>query len=85
VGLGELGMHSSEWDAWICIKGIVYDVTDYGGSHPGGAKTIFKGAGKDWTAGFVNAHAWVRPESMIKNKIIGVLEGKTVEGSAMMR
>jgi cytochrome-b5 reductase len=85
VGLGELQEHSSAWDAWICVRGIVYDVTDYGGSHPGGKNAVFKGAGKDCTAGFVKAHAWVRPESLIKNKIIGVLEGKTVEGSVVMR
>lgn len=36
VGLAELQEHSSGWDAWICVRGIVYDVTDYGGSHPGG-------------------------------------------------
>jgi cytochrome b involved in lipid metabolism len=44
----KLSKHKVLGDCWMCIQGIVYDITDYVAKHPGG-KIIMEGAGKDAT------------------------------------
>lgn len=53
----ELALHNTTSDAWIAIKGRVYDVTAFAKEHPGG-DIILTAAGSDATdvfAGFHNA------------------------------
>lgn len=47
----QLSRHNTIDHAWICVQGIVYDMTDYVAKHPGG-KIIMEGAGKDATVLF---------------------------------
>lgn len=44
----QLSKHRIAGDCWMCVQGIVYDITDYVAKHPGG-KIIMEGAGKDAT------------------------------------
>eukprot|EP00121_Abeoforma_whisleri_P014444 Awhi_evm1s13320 len=44
--LSEVKQHNSPDDAWVSIKGEVYDITDFAKKHPGG-DVILLGAGKD--------------------------------------
>ena len=44
----KLENHSEINDAWICVKGIVYDITKYIDVHPGG-NIIMEGIGTDAT------------------------------------
>ncbi|KAF9205700.1 hypothetical protein BGZ49_003676 [Haplosporangium sp. Z 27] len=37
---------------WILLEGVVYDVTDFIDEHPGGAKYLNMGIGKDMTSAF---------------------------------
>lgn len=41
--------HDKQEDLWMIIKGNVYDITKYVGSHPGGVRALVKFAGKDGT------------------------------------
>jgi cytochrome b involved in lipid metabolism len=36
----EISKHNSEKDAWIVVDGVVYDVTEFLGTHPGGVEVI---------------------------------------------
>lgn len=57
VTLSELANHNKQNDAWIAIRGIVFNVTRYMDFHPGGIDELMKGVGKDATKLFDN----VRP------------------------
>lgn len=52
----ELAHHNTLTDAWIAIKGRVYDVTQFSKLHPGG-DIIFTAAGGDATDVFAAFHA----------------------------
>lgn len=45
-------MHNKETDAWLCIRGRVYNVTAYLPFHPGGPEQLMRGTGKDATSLF---------------------------------
>lgn len=45
----QLAEHCTAEDAWIAIRGKVYNVTQYLPFHPGGRDELMKGAGKDAT------------------------------------
>ena len=45
----QLAKHNTIESAWICVQGIIYDITNYVAKHPGG-KIIMDGAGKDATS-----------------------------------
>ena len=51
VTQSELRGHSDRGDAWIAIRGKVYDITEYAKRHPGGS-IILRSAGKDGTNQF---------------------------------
>lgn len=44
----QLAKHNTKANCWMCVQGIVYDITEYVAKHPGG-KIILEGAGKDAT------------------------------------
>ena len=59
VNRSELSEHASPNDLWLCIKGQVYDCTQYSKVHPGGLQVLVNSAGKDCTAMFMAVHPWV--------------------------
>ncbi len=48
----ELQQHATAKDCWFVIDGIVYDVTKYQDTHPGGNAVMVEHAGKDCTSNF---------------------------------
>lgn len=52
----EIEEHASRESCWVVIKGKAYDVTDFLDSHPGGAKSILRYAGKDGTEEYETLH-----------------------------
>ncbi|XP_015600480.1 cytochrome b5 reductase 4 isoform X2 [Cephus cinctus] len=73
VTTAELAKHDKRTDAWIAIRGIVYNVTRYMDFHPGGIPELMKGVGKDATKLFENVHAWVNYQSILQKCVVGRL------------
>ncbi|MDA3036462.1 MAG: cytochrome b5-like heme/steroid binding domain-containing protein, partial [Actinomycetota bacterium] len=49
----EVKKHNSASDCWSIIDGVVYDLTNWVGSHPGGSSRITAICGKDGTSNFL--------------------------------
>lgn len=75
----ELMKHNKKDDAWICLKGRVYNVTPYMEYHPGGVDELLKGVGKDATDLFNQVHKWVNFESMLEKCLIGKVVGPAIQ------
>ncbi|XP_029033088.1 cytochrome b5 reductase 4 isoform X1 [Osmia bicornis bicornis] len=73
VTLSELANHNKQNDAWIAIRGIVFNVTRYMDFHPGGISELMRGVGKDATKLFENVHAWVNYQSILQKCVVGRL------------
>ncbi|CAL4059825.1 unnamed protein product, partial [Meganyctiphanes norvegica] len=73
VTKAQLAQHNTHTDAWIAIKGCVYNVTAYLDYHPGGSEELKKGIGTDATQLFNQVHKWVTYESILKKCLVGKL------------
>lgn len=73
VTANELKKHNSETDAWLAIRGKVFNITYYIPFHPGGVEELMKGAGKDATTLFDQVHPWVNYEQILQKCFIGRL------------
>lgn len=72
--LTEVAKHNKINDAWIVIRGKVYDITNWIPKHPGGM-VIMKGVGKDATELFERAHPNLTlPRKILKKYLIGKLD-----------
>jgi len=49
VSKSELAKHNKRTDAWLAIRGTVYNVTRYMDFHPGGVDELVRGIGTDAT------------------------------------
>jgi len=56
ITMEELAKHNTRKDAWICVEGRAYDISNYVERHPGGWLPIANLAGKDVTDAFANYH-----------------------------
>uniref|UniRef100_A0A8C8SJ98 Cytochrome b5 reductase 4 n=1 Tax=Pelusios castaneus TaxID=367368 RepID=A0A8C8SJ98_9SAUR len=74
----ELAKHSKKEDCWICIRGLVYNITPYMEYHPGGEDELMRAAGRDGTDLFDQVHRWVNYESMLKECLVGRMAFKPV-------
>uniref|UniRef100_A0A8C2SX26 Cytochrome b5 reductase 4 n=1 Tax=Coturnix japonica TaxID=93934 RepID=A0A8C2SX26_COTJA len=74
----ELAKHNKKEDCWICIAGLVYNVTPYMEYHPGGEDELMKAAGTDGTDLFDQVHRWVNYESMLKECLVGRMAFKPI-------
>eukprot|EP00537_Pseudo-nitzschia_pungens_P010578 CAMPEP_0172389156 /NCGR_PEP_ID=MMETSP1061-20121228/6126_1 /TAXON_ID=37318 /ORGANISM="Pseudo-nitzschia pungens, Strain cf. pungens" /LENGTH=190 /DNA_ID=CAMNT_0013119243 /DNA_START=438 /DNA_END=1010 /DNA_ORIENTATION=+ len=67
----EIKSHDRPHDAWVVLKGTVYNLGPYIPYHPGGAE-IFKGLlGRDATGAFEKHHPWVSIDGLIGTLAIG--------------
>jgi alkylation response protein AidB-like acyl-CoA dehydrogenase/predicted heme/steroid binding protein len=56
ITIAELSKHNTASDCWIAVDGVVYDVTKFLRSHPGGKNVIVSSSGKDVTEEFYSYH-----------------------------
>lgn len=80
ISLQELSQHKAVGDAWIALKGRVYDVTRYVQYHPGGARVLLKAAGTDATQVFAKFHPWVDAHYILAASQLGTLVAQGEEG-----
>ncbi len=67
--------HTTLDDCWASVDGIVYDLSDYGASHPGGKENIAALCGTDATATFSAEHGFTgKPANVLAGMAIGSLE-----------
>ncbi|KAK6629981.1 hypothetical protein RUM43_003802 [Polyplax serrata] len=69
----ELAEHGSVENAWIALRGKVYNLAPYMNFHPGGVPELVKGIGKDATKLFTEIHPWVNYESILQKCLVGRL------------
>ncbi|CAK9812009.1 Cytochrome b5 reductase 4 [Anthophora quadrimaculata] len=81
VTLSELASHNKQNDAWIAIRGIVFNVTRYMDFHPGGISELMRGVGKDATKLFESVHAWVNYQSILQKCVVGRLSRGSGSGT----
>uniref|UniRef100_A0A7N4PXW5 Cytochrome b5 reductase 4 n=2 Tax=Sarcophilus harrisii TaxID=9305 RepID=A0A7N4PXW5_SARHA len=74
----ELKKHNKKDDCWVCIRGLVYNVSPYMEYHPGGEDELMRAAGSDGTDLFDQVHRWVNYESMLKECLVGRMAVKPV-------
>lgn len=72
----DLAKHNTVNDAWIAIKGRVYDVTEFAKVHPGG-DIIFTAAGVDATDVFAAFHSSTSAALMLPPLCVGKLDKPT--------
>lgn len=73
ISWAELATHNKTTDAWIAIKGRVYDVTHFSKLHPGG-DILFTAAGLDATDVFAAFHASTDAWRNLATLCVGVLD-----------
>uniref|UniRef100_A0A0K8U8V0 Cytochrome b5 reductase 4 n=1 Tax=Bactrocera latifrons TaxID=174628 RepID=A0A0K8U8V0_BACLA len=73
VNSDELARHNTREDAWMAIRGKVYNVTRYMDFHPGGVDELMRGVGCDATKLFDEVHAWVNYQQLLVKCFIGPL------------
>ncbi|XP_050996770.1 cytochrome b5 reductase 4 [Acomys russatus] len=78
----ELKKHNKKDDCWICIRGLVYNVSPYMEYHPGGEDELMRAAGADGTDLFNEVHRWVNYESMLKECLVGRMAVKPTVSKA---
>ncbi|KAK3910947.1 Cytochrome b5 reductase 4 [Frankliniella fusca] len=82
VGPEQLAQHCRRDDAWLAIRGNVYNVTPYMNFHPGGVEELERGIGTDATKLFSQVHAWVNYDSILKKCLVGRYRPRSGEGSS---
>ncbi|XP_047521505.1 cytochrome b5 reductase 4 isoform X1 [Pieris napi] len=73
VSPSELSLHNTQNDAWLAIRGRVYNITHYLPYHPGGPEELMRGAGMDATELFDKVHPWVNYDSLLAKCLVGPL------------
>ena len=69
----EVKKHNSASDCWSIVDGVVYDLTNWVYSHPGGSSRITAICGKDGTSSFLGQHS---NSSSAKSRLKGFELGK---------
>ncbi|KAK6076205.1 glycolate oxidase [Seiridium cupressi] len=78
VPYDEVQRHKAADDCWIIIKGQVYDITEFIGSHPGGEHAILDQAGKDATETFSMIHPPDAIDTLPPEMLLGPVDPTTM-------
>ncbi|CAG8697317.1 16590_t:CDS:2, partial [Acaulospora morrowiae] len=69
----ELAKHNTRDDAYVAVRGNVYDITNFIKNHPGGEDILLFAAGRDVTQAFETYHELGKPDIILKKYFIGTL------------
>jgi len=69
----EVNKHTTKEDCWLVIDNMIYDVTSFLSSHPGGSSIMVSVAGQDATEYFYELHRKEILNEVGKQYIIGEL------------
>ncbi|GBC06134.1 hypothetical protein RclHR1_06640012 [Rhizophagus clarus] len=69
----ELAQHNKADDAYVAIRGSVYDITNFIKKHPGGEDILLFASGRDATQAFETYHELGKPDLVLKKYFIGTL------------
>ncbi|CAH1760953.1 8395_t:CDS:10 [Entrophospora sp. SA101] len=69
----ELSKHNKSDDAYVAIRGNVYDITNFIKYHPGGEDILLFAAGRDATQAFETYHELGKPDLILKKHFVGIL------------
>ena len=70
-------------NCWVVVNGMVYDLTGYANSHPGGAVNISNICGTDATKAFSNQHGGqAKPNNVLSGFEVGALVATSTTNSA---
>ncbi|KAK3243444.1 hypothetical protein CYMTET_23922 [Cymbomonas tetramitiformis] len=72
--MAEVKKHKTPEDAWMVLRGKVYNISPYLDFHPGGRKSLMAAAGKDGTKLFDKYHRWVNDELLMAKCLVGILD-----------
>ncbi|KAF2107388.1 FMN-dependent dehydrogenase-domain-containing protein [Lophiotrema nucula] len=79
VSIEEIEKHNSSGDCWIVVDNIVWDITDFAPTHPGGADIIHRHAGHDASTAYNTVHSpSLISKTLGPSKRKGVLDLKTI-------
>ncbi|KAH9977872.1 FMN-dependent dehydrogenase-domain-containing protein [Lactifluus volemus] len=78
VSYTELQGHTTLSSLWVVINGIVYDLTVFLSSHPGGTGPLLKYAGKDATKEFLSIHSPGVLDTLPRSARMGPIDPTTV-------
>ncbi|KAF8250672.1 hypothetical protein K440DRAFT_128279 [Wilcoxina mikolae CBS 423.85] len=79
IDYNEVAKHNTPTSCWVIIHNIVYDVSDFLPSHPGGANIILRFAGRDATAEFDPIHPpGTLEETLSPSQILGPVDTSTI-------
>jgi len=73
IPLEEIKRHNKNHDAWIILRGRVYNIGPYLPYHPGGIEICKHVLGKDATSMFDKYHRWVNIDGLIGPLMIGTV------------
>ena len=76
ISAAEVAKHNKEGDAYVIIRGCVYDVSHFLQDHPGGVDILLDETGKDATASFDSVGHSEAAKSTLAGFFMGIAEGK---------
>mmetsp|Transcript_29918 Transcript_29918/g.71874 ORF Transcript_29918/g.71874 Transcript_29918/m.71874 type:complete len:204 (-) Transcript_29918:113-724(-) len=79
IPVSEVKKHNKEHDAWMILRGRVYNIGPYLAYHPGGIEITKSVLGKDGTALFDKYHRWVSIDGLVGVLLLGSVEPKKMD------
>ena len=73
----EVRKHNKNHDAWIILRGRVYNIGPYLPYHPGGVDIFKSVLGKDASSLFEKYHRWVNIDGLIGPLLLGNVSGQS--------
>ena len=80
ISVGEVAKHNKEGDAYVIIRGCVYNVSAFLQDHPGGVEILLDETGKDATSAFDSVGHSEAAKHTLAGFFMGIAEGR-VEAS----